>query len=68
MVIDCRLEQAGMKTMDLDRALHDMIIAKDAYPSPLGYQGYPRSITTSINNVICRKPKVSLSTKFHRTD
>jgi hypothetical protein len=47
--------QPGLKTKDLDRTIHEMIVARDAYPSPLGYKGFTKSVTTSINNVICRK-------------
>ncbi|KAH8090450.1 peptidase M24, structural domain-containing protein [Filobasidium floriforme] len=47
------LIQPGAKTTDLDRTIHGMILARDAYPSPLGYQGFPKSVTTSVNNVIC---------------
>jgi methionyl aminopeptidase len=32
-----------------------MVLAKGAYPSPLGYSLFPRSCTTSVNNVIARK-------------
>lgn len=47
--------QPGLKTIDLDRAIHEIILARDAYPSPLGYQGFAKSVTTSVNNVICRE-------------
>lgn len=32
-----------------------MIVAKGAYPSTLGYGSFPRSCTTSVNNIIARK-------------
>lgn len=32
--------------------IHEAIIAKNAYPSPLNYSGFPKSVCTSINNVI----------------
>ena len=32
-----------------------MILARGAYPSPLGYSSFPRSCTTSVNNVIARE-------------
>ncbi|WVW83950.1 methionine aminopeptidase, type I [Kwoniella bestiolae CBS 10118] len=47
-----RLIRPGITTNELDKAVHDLIIYKGAYPSPLGYSSYPRSCTTSINNVI----------------
>lgn len=37
---------------NIDAAVHDYIIANSAYPSPLLYQGYPKSICTSVNNII----------------
>ncbi|KAI7869278.1 methionine aminopeptidase, merops subfamily M24 [Spinellus fusiger] len=42
----------GTTTKSIDRALHDAIIAQGAYPSPLNYSGFPKSICTSVNNVI----------------
>lgn len=41
-----------MTTDAIDEALHSAIIAKGAYPSPLNYSGFPKSICTSVNNVI----------------
>lgn len=43
----------GVTTDDLDRIGHDFIISHDAYPSCLGYMGFPKSLCTSINEVIC---------------
>ncbi|KAJ3167216.1 Methionine aminopeptidase 1D, chloroplastic/mitochondrial [Geranomyces variabilis] len=43
----------GVRTDEIDRLVHERIVAAGAYPSPLGYMGYPKSICTSINNVIC---------------
>ena len=43
----------GVTTEALDRIGHEFIIAHDAYPSCLGYMGFPKSICTSINEVIC---------------
>lgn len=45
--------RAGITTDELDRLAHEFITSKGAYPSPLGYQGFPKSICTSINEVIC---------------
>ncbi|KAG6840409.1 hypothetical protein C0991_006880 [Blastosporella zonata] len=42
----------GVTTDSIDASVHDYIIAHSAYPSPLRYQGFPRSICTSINNII----------------
>lgn len=43
----------GISTDELDRIAHEFLIDNDAYPSPLDYQGFPKSICTSINEVIC---------------
>lgn len=43
----------GVTTDELDRVAHDYILAHDAYPSTLGYRGFPKSSCTSINEVIC---------------
>ncbi|KAI8876420.1 methionyl aminopeptidase-like protein [Backusella circina FSU 941] len=44
--------QPGMTTNEIDAILHEAIIAQGAYPSPLNYMGFPKSICTSINNII----------------
>jgi methionyl aminopeptidase len=43
----------GVTTGELDRLCHDYIIKHGAYPSPLNYKGFPKSICTSVNEVIC---------------
>lgn len=43
----------GVTTNELDRLCHDKIIASNAIPAPLNYRGFPKSICTSINDVIC---------------
>lgn len=43
----------GITTDELDRIAHEFIITQGAYPSTLGYRGYPKSICSSINEVIC---------------
>ncbi|NQW10442.1 MAG: type I methionyl aminopeptidase [Alphaproteobacteria bacterium] len=43
----------GVTTEELDRRCHDMTLAHGAVPAPLGYKGYPKSICTSINHVVC---------------
>jgi len=43
----------GVTTDELDRIAHEYLVAHDAYPSTLGYRGYPKSSCTSINEVIC---------------
>ena len=43
----------GVTTDELDRVGHEFLVAHDAYPSTLGYRGYPKSLCTSLNEVIC---------------
>ncbi len=43
----------GVTTDELDRAGHEFIVGQGAYPSTLGYRGYPKSLCTSVNEVIC---------------
>ena len=43
----------GVTTGELDRLCHDFIIAHGAIPAPLNYRGFPKSICTSINHVVC---------------
>lgn len=45
--------QAGVTTEELDRRCHDYIVSHGAIPAPLNYRGYPKSICTSINEVVC---------------
>ncbi|XP_047104006.1 methionine aminopeptidase 1D, mitochondrial isoform X4 [Schistocerca piceifrons] len=47
------LLKVGVTTDFIDGKLHQMIIENGAYPSPLRYHGFPKSICTSVNNVIC---------------
>lgn len=43
----------GMTTLEIDRLVHEFITDHDAYPSPLNYHGFPKSVCTSPNEVIC---------------
>ena len=43
----------GVTTAELDQVCHDFILAHGAVPAPLGYRGFPKSICTSINHVVC---------------
>jgi methionyl aminopeptidase len=45
--------KAGVTTNELDKLVHDYTIANKAIPAPLGYHGFPKSVCTSINHVIC---------------
>ncbi|XP_065174789.1 methionine aminopeptidase-like isoform X2 [Sycon ciliatum] len=43
----------GVTTDEIDSVLHEMILQAGAYPSPLNYRKFPKSICTSVNNVLC---------------
>lgn len=46
--------KAGVSTGELDRICHDYIVnVQQAIPAPLNYHGFPKSICTSVNHVIC---------------
>lgn len=45
--------QPGVATGELDRLCHDFIVGHGAVPAPLGYRGFPKSICTSVNHVVC---------------
>lgn len=43
----------GITTDEIDAYVHQLCIERNAYPSPLNYSGYPKSVCTSVNEVIC---------------
>lgn len=43
----------GVTTDELDRIGHEFLLDHGAYPSTLGYRGFPKSLCTSVNEVIC---------------
>lgn len=43
----------GTTTDAIDAAVHDFLISRGAYPSPLHYHGFPKSVCTSPNEVVC---------------
>lgn len=43
----------GISTAELDQIVHDFTLSRGAAPAPLGYHGYPRSVCTSVNDVVC---------------
>ncbi|MES9991071.1 MAG: type I methionyl aminopeptidase [Candidatus Thiodiazotropha sp.] len=46
--------QPGVTTAELDKICHDYIVnEQEAIPAPLNYRGFPRSICTSVNQVVC---------------
>ena len=47
------LVKPGVSTLEINDFVHEFIVSRNAYPSPLNYKGYPKSVCTSINEVIC---------------
>jgi methionyl aminopeptidase len=45
--------KVGVTTDEIDRVVHELIIAAGAYPSPLNYYGFPKSYCSSVNEIIC---------------
>lgn len=45
--------KAGITTDELDKIAHDFTLSHGAKPAPLGYNGFPKSICTSVNHCIC---------------
>jgi methionyl aminopeptidase len=43
----------GVTTDELDRVGHEFLLDHAAYPSTLGYKGFPKSLCTSVNEVVC---------------
>jgi methionyl aminopeptidase len=47
------LIRPGMTTEEINTIVHDDTIRRGAYPSPLNYKGFPKSVCTSVNDVVC---------------
>ncbi len=47
------LIKPGISTLDINNFCHDLIIKNNAKPAPLNYKGFPKSICTSVNHVVC---------------
>lgn len=45
--------EPGITTDELDRIAHEAYVSRGAYPSTLNYKGFPKSICTSVNEVVC---------------
>ncbi len=45
--------QPGVTTEEIDRYVRELCLERNAYPSPLNYHGYPKSVCTSVNEVLC---------------
>lgn len=44
----------GVTTDEIDRVVHEACMERDVYPSPLNYYNFPKSVCTSVNEVICQ--------------
>lgn len=47
------LVKPGITTDEIDAAVHEMITKAGAYPSPLNYGKFPKSVCTSVNECLC---------------
>ncbi|WP_404407999.1 type I methionyl aminopeptidase [Pseudidiomarina marina] len=45
--------KAGVTTAEIDKICHDYIVDHGAVPAPLNYHGFPKSVCTSLNHVVC---------------
>ena len=45
--------RVGVTTDEIDALVHDFIVSQGAYPSPIDYLHFPKSVCTSVNEVIC---------------
>ncbi|KAJ1339577.1 methionine aminopeptidase 1 [Batrachochytrium salamandrivorans] len=45
--------KVGVTTDEIDRVIHEACMERDVYPSPLNYYNFPKSVCTSVNEVIC---------------
>jgi methionyl aminopeptidase len=43
----------GMTTLDIDRIVHEHTLSQGARPAPLNYKGFPKSVCTSVNDIVC---------------
>jgi len=48
-----KLVKPGMTTNEIDLLVYDYTLTNGAVPSPLNYHGFPKSVCTSINEVVC---------------
>ncbi|KAK9410724.1 methionine aminopeptidase 1D mitochondrial [Crotalus adamanteus] len=52
LLLAVRSVKVGMTTEEIDYLVHHEIIKHNGYPSPLGFKGFPKSVCTSVNNVV----------------
>jgi len=48
-----KIIKPGVSTLEINDFCHNMIIENDAIPAPLNYKGFPKSVCTSVNHVVC---------------
>jgi len=48
-----KFAKPGVTTDEIDRIVHEKTIELGAYPSPLNYRAFPKSVCTSLNEVVC---------------
>ncbi len=48
-----KLIRVGMTTDEIDKIVYDFTLSQGAIPAPLGYNGFPKSVCTSINHIVC---------------
>lgn len=48
-----KLVKPGVNTEEINELVHELIIKANAIPAPLNYRGFPKSVCTSINDVVC---------------
>ncbi|MFO0678715.1 MAG: type I methionyl aminopeptidase [Polyangiaceae bacterium] len=53
LVLVAETLRAGMTTLDIDAFVHEDTVRRGARPAPLNYRGFPKSVCTSINDVVC---------------
>lgn len=51
--IACAAVRPGITTDELDRIVHEATLERGMYPSPLNYYNFPKSVCTSVNEIIC---------------
>ncbi len=52
VMVDQRIKP-GISTEDINNWVHQFIVERNAYPAPLNYRGFPKSVCTSVNHVVC---------------
>ena len=63
-----------MTTNDIDKIIHDFIISQNAYPTAIGFLGFPKSVCTSVNEgfsiffTIVNIPKKLFAMEFRMKD